>query len=63
MFAFVVSVSTNDELIVIDVAVDDRDTFVPAIKFDGPNGTYPRAFVMFAALNAVEFRGVYPNST
>ena len=53
--------SVNEELIVSDVAVEDKVTFVPATKFVGPNGTYPRAFVMLAALNAVEFNGVYPS--
>ena len=58
LFGFVVSV--NEELIVSDVAVDDKEIFEPAIKFEGPNGTYPSAFVMLTALNAVEFSGVYP---
>ena len=58
LFGFVVSV--NEELIVSDVAVDDNEIFDPAIKFEGPNGTYPNAFVIFTALNAVEFSGVYP---
>ena len=48
----------NEELIVNDVAVEDKVTFVPAMKFVGPNGTYPNAFVMLAALNAAEFSGV-----
>ncbi len=58
MFALVVSV--NDELIVSDVAVDERVTLVPATKFVGPNGTYPRAFVMFRAVNEAELNGTYP---
>jgi hypothetical protein len=58
LFGFVVSV--NEELIVSDVADDDKEIFEPAIKFEGPNGTYPKAFVMLTALKAVEFSGVYP---
>ena len=50
----------NEELIVSDVADDDKEIFEPAIKFEGPNGTYPKAFVMLTALKAVEFSGVYP---
>jgi len=37
LFAFVVS--TYEELMVTDVAVDDNVTFVPAMKFEGPKGT------------------------
>jgi hypothetical protein len=36
LFGFVVSV--KDELIVSDVAVEDKEMFVPATKFEGPNG-------------------------
>ena len=56
LFGFVVS--TKLELIVKEVAVEDKVMLVPAMKFDGPNGTYPKAFVMFVALKAVELRGV-----
>ena len=59
LFAFVVSI--YEELIVTDVAVDDSVTLVPATKFVGPKGTYPKALVILAALNAAEFRGVYPS--
>ena len=51
-----------EELIVSDVAVDESVTLLPATKFANPKGTYPNAFVMFAALKAVEFRGVYPRA-
>ena len=58
LFAFVVSVKL--ELMVNDVAVEDRVMLVPAMKFDGPNGMYPRALVMLTALNDVELNGTYP---
>ena len=44
-------------MIVNEVAVEDRVMFDPAMKFDGPNGMYPRAFVMLTALNEVELNG------
>ena len=62
MFAFVVSVSTNDELIVTEVAVDEIVTFVPAMMFVDPSGKYPRAFVMFPAVKLAALNGVYPRA-
>ena len=41
-----------------EVAVDESVTLVPAIKFDGPNGTYPSALVILTAVKAAESKGV-----
>ena len=60
LFGFVVS--TNDELIVTEVAVVVMVTLVPAIMFAAPNGMYPSAPVMLAAVKAAELKGTYPNA-
>ena len=60
LFGFVVSM--YEELIVNDVAVEDSVTLVPAMKFVAPNGMYPNAPVMLAAVKACELKGTYPNA-
>ena len=36
--------------------------FVPAIKFVGPNGTYPKALVILKSVKSFESKGVYPRA-
>ena len=54
--------SVNEELIVSEVAVEDKVILVPAIKFEGPNGTYPRALVIFSEVKSTTLNGVYPKA-
>ena len=59
LFAFVVSVKL--ELIVKDVAVEDREIFDPATKLVGPNGVYPRAVVIVKGVRLKETGKVVPS--